>query len=252
MTFSLDKLIETALPLSRINARTISERTIAGHPANMHMWWGRSPHYSSIVSLTAALVDSPESREEIRNRSERVLETNYAEFGDKPTVFDPFSGFGGIPLAAQLLGLPAIASDLNPVAVMLTKAAAEIPARFAGYGPVNPISQSGSNGLAEDVLYYGQWLGQQVQQRLKPLYPTEPEGTVAAWIWARTIRPALAVCPWHPPSSSMENPVRNAGLNQSWLREAFLLRFGTAHVQRISKRIRLARAQNSFALPAEP
>ena len=112
----MDKLIETALPLSRINARTISERTIAGHPANMHMWWGRSPHYSSIVSLTAALVDSPESQEEIRNRSERLLEANYTEFGDKPTVFDPFSGFGGIPLTAQMLGLPAIAADLNPSA----------------------------------------------------------------------------------------------------------------------------------------
>lgn len=202
MTFPLDKLIETALPLSRINARTIRERTIAGHPANMHMWWGRSPHYSSIVSLTAALVDAPESQEEILNRSERVLEANYAEFGDKPTVFDPFSGFGGIPLAAQSLGLPAIAADLNPVAVMLTKAATEIPARFAGCGPVNPISQSGSNGLAEDVLYYGQWLGQQVQQKLKPLYPTEPEGTVAAWIWARTIQCPNPACRCRIPMAS--------------------------------------------------
>ena len=187
----MNKLIETALPLSEINARTIRERTVAGHPANMHMWWGRSPQVSSVLSLTAAMVDAPEDPAELQERLQRVLDGGYTEFGKKPTVFDPFSGFGGIPLAAQMLGIPAIAADLNPVAVMLTKAATEIPAKFAGHAAVNPHSLQqpypGSQGLAEDVLYYGEWLGKQVQQKLETLYPGEPEGTVAAWIWARTI-----------------------------------------------------------------
>lgn len=185
----MDKFIETVLPLSQINARTIRERTVAGHPANMHMWWGRSPHTSSILSLAAALIDTPENPAEMESWIQKAQE--YTELGEKPTVFDPFSGFGGIPLAAQMLGLPAIAADLNPVAVMLTKAATEIPAKFANQAAVNPHSlhksSYGSQSLAEDVLYYGRWLERQVQKKLAYLYPDDAEGTVAAWIWARTV-----------------------------------------------------------------
>src|SRR5438105_4575893 len=80
-----------------------------------------------------------------------------------PPVLDPFCGGGSIPLEAQRLGLRAYASDLNPVAVLITKALIEIPPKFAGRPPVNPEWQqrsaqekaskvwTGAQGLAEDV-----------------------------------------------------------------------------------------------------
>jgi len=80
-----------------------------------------------------------------------------------PPVLDPFCGGGSIPLEAQRLGLEAHASDLNPVAVLITKALIEIPPKFAGKPPVNPVSRSkktltgewgGAKGLAEDVRYW--------------------------------------------------------------------------------------------------
>ena len=189
----MKKLIETALPLSEINAKTIAEKAgSAGNPANLHMWWGRSPMTSSVAALTAAMVDAPESTEELKSRLNRLQENGYAEFGEKPTVFDPFSGFGGIPIAAQKLGLPVVAGDLNPVAVMLTKAAVEIPAKFANRCAVNPYSllteYTGCKGLAEDVRYYGEWLYQRGQEVLQAFYPNEPEGKTAAWVWARTVK----------------------------------------------------------------
>ena len=49
-----------------------------------------------------------------------------------PPAVDPFCGGGSIPLEAQRLGLCARGSDLNPVAVLITKALIEIPPRFAG------------------------------------------------------------------------------------------------------------------------
>jgi len=55
-----------------------------------------------------------------------------------PPVFDPFCGGGSIPLEAQRLGLRAIASDLNPVAVLITRALVEFPPRFRDLPPVNP------------------------------------------------------------------------------------------------------------------
>lgn len=203
----MKKLIETALPLSSINAKTISERTSAtGHPANLHMWWGRSPEYSSLSALTASLVDACDDKEELLRRLERVESGGYAEFGVKPTVFDPFSGFGGIPLAAQKLKLPVVAGDLNPVAVMLTKAATEIPAQFANSSPVNQFSlindYVGTRGLVEDVQYYGEWLLEQAAERLHAIYPNEPEGKPAAWIWARTVKCPNPACGCQMPLAS--------------------------------------------------
>ncbi len=56
-----------------------------------------------------------------------------------PPVHDPFAGGGSIPLEAQRLGLRAIATDLNPVAVLINKALIEIPPKFAGRAPVGPV-----------------------------------------------------------------------------------------------------------------
>jgi putative DNA methylase len=64
-----------------------------------------------------------------------------------PAFHDPFAGGGALPLEAQRLGLEAYASDLNPVAVLINKAMIEIPPRFAGLPPVNPVSRAQDLGL---------------------------------------------------------------------------------------------------------
>ena len=132
-----------------------------------------------------------------------------------PLVVDPFCGRGAIPLEAQRLGLDALGSDLNPVAVVITKSLVEIPPRFAGRAPINPDSREhlgdgswagqGASGLAEDVRYYGQWMRSEAEKRIGHLYPKvevtnemaasrqdlEPYAgrrlTVIAWLWARTV-----------------------------------------------------------------
>ena len=116
--------------------------------------------------------------------------------GNPPPVLDPFCGGGSIPLEAQRLGLEAHGSDLNPVAVLITKALIEIPPKFAGQPPVNPESRkhrhvaalAGAQGLAEDVRYYGKWMRDEAEKRIGHLYPKGPNGeTVIAWLWARTV-----------------------------------------------------------------
>lgn len=142
-----------------------------------------------------------------------------------PAFHDPFAGGGAIPLEAQRLGLESYASDLNPVAVLINKAMIEIPPKFADMPPVNPESRSeqklidqewsGSQGLAEDVRYYGKWMRDEAEKRIGHLYPkvevTEEmvqerpdlkqylgkKLTVIAWIWARTVKspnPAYSDC----------------------------------------------------------
>jgi len=136
-----------------------------------------------------------------------------------PGLHDPFAGGGTIPLEAQRLGLEALASDLNPVAVLINKAMIEIPPKFVGRPPVHPdahnplLAWNGATGLAEDVLRYGRWMRDEAFRRIGHLYPlvdVTPEMardrndlvpyigerlTVIAWIWARTVKspnPAFA------------------------------------------------------------
>ena len=139
-----------------------------------------------------------------------------------PAFHDPFAGGGSLPLEAQRLGLEAYASDLNPVAVLISKAMIEIPPKFAGKPPVNPESRKkigsqtgwkGAQGLAEDVRYYGKWMRDEAEKRIGHLYPkvevtaemakdrpdlkpyVGKKLTVIAWLWARTVKspnPAFA------------------------------------------------------------
>ena len=127
-----------------------------------------------------------------------------------PPVCDPFCGGGSIPLEAQRLGLRAHGSDLNPVAVLVSKATCEIPPKFAGFPPVNPERDShvhwkGAQGLADDIRYYGKWMRDEAKARIGHLYPkvrvssamaaerpdlkpyAGKELTVIAWLWVRTV-----------------------------------------------------------------
>lgn len=166
------KLIEVALPLDAINREASREKSNPhGHPSTLHIWWSRKPLAACRAVLFDSLVDDPSSHpeefpteedqqrerkrlfelieelvkwENINNvdilgqaRKEILKSTN----GNPPPMLDPFCGGGSIPLEAQRLGLDAHASDLNPVAVLVTKAMIEIPPRFAGQPPVNPETQ---------------------------------------------------------------------------------------------------------------
>lgn len=137
--------------------------------------------------------------------NEEVLERARAEIrrccGDElPSVYDPFSGGGTIPLEAQRLGLPAYGSDLNPVAVMIGKAMIEIPPKFTDEPPKHPgtkenLDYRGAEGLAEDILYYARILRERAWEKIGHLYPKVTlserdgggEGTVLSWLWARTV-----------------------------------------------------------------
>ena len=229
------KLIEVALPLEAINTASIREKSIRhGHPSTLHLYWARRPLAACRAILFSQLVDDPSSHpdrfptqleQDIERRrlfeiigdlvewenstNEEVLERARAEIrkncgGILPPVFDPFSGGGSIPLEAQRLGLPAFGSDLNPVAVMIGKAMIEIPPKFLNKSPIHEGAKVRntyrfSEGLAEDVEYYGEWIRSQALERLGHLYPpveipiglapssSKKLGKVISWIWVRTV-----------------------------------------------------------------
>jgi putative DNA methylase len=229
------KLIEVALPLEAINRESAREKSIRhGHPSTLHLWWARRPLSACRAILFASYVNDPtahpdefpteEAQQAERERLFRIIEelvkwdnTTNADVlkaaqqeirrscgDDPPPVYDPFCGGGSIPLEAQRLGLTAYASDLNPVAVLITKALIEIPPKFAGQPPIHPDggrlkgtgSWTGARGLAADVRYYGKWMRDEAERRIGHMYSKvrlsnnhgDGEARVIAWIWARTVK----------------------------------------------------------------
>lgn len=154
-------------------------------------------------------------------------------------IYDPFCGGGPIPLEAQRLGLRAIGTDLNPVAVLITKALIELPPKFAHRPPVNPDADPlgrtagkgknakteawrGADGLSDDIIYYGRKMRELAWAKIGHLYPPAqlPDGgeaTVIAWLWARTIPCANPACGIAMPMLKSFQVSKKAG-NQHWIK----------------------------------
>src|SRR5208282_6061583 len=133
-----------------------------------------------------------------------------------PGFHDPFAGGGSLPLEAQRLGLESYGSDLNPVAVLINKAMIEIPPQNVGKPPVNPEARAnkdlfakswkGTQGLADDVRYYGKWMHDEAEKRIGQNYPKveitsamvknrpdlkkylNQKLNILAYLWARTVK----------------------------------------------------------------
>ncbi len=219
------------MPLDAINAASAKEKSIRhGHPSTLHLWWARRPLAACRAVIFASLVDDPSShpdrfpteeaqageRRRLFNLIESFVQWENIEDEElwsavknevegstgvnPPPILDPFSGGGSIPLEAQRLGLAAAASDLNPVAVVISKALIEWPSKLAGLGPVNPEARKDKNksaippteGLAKDLELYGALLAAEARGALASQYPTirlpdRQAMPAIAWIWARSV-----------------------------------------------------------------
>lgn len=254
------KLIESVMPVSVINRESEREKVArTGLPSSVHIWWSRRPMAAARSTLFALLVDDPSEHPElfpteeaqdqerlrlremieelctVENTSDEILlsavknEILRYSGGALPAIYDPFVGAGSIPVEAQRLGLKSESSDLNPVAVMITKLVTDVPARFSGIVPVHPreevkldIPIPGMKGYAEDVQYYGDWMLAEAKKRIGYLYPqvTSPESgqdlEVSAWIWARTVKCPNPSCGCEIPLSSSYDLAKKKG-SEAWV-----------------------------------
>jgi len=211
-----------ALPLDAINRACIEDKNRkTGHIRNLHKWFAPMPLPAWRAVLFASLIDDPgnelpdQEAERERHRLFQLIErlVPFEAINDQqtiaeakaeiqrcignnpPTIADPFCGGGSTIVEAQRLGLSSFASDLNPLAVLITTMLTVIPARVVGCTPVNPrdrdqnlVSKGGLEGFTADVKYYAEKIEQAARKRIGHLYPKGPNGsTILAWRWARTV-----------------------------------------------------------------
>ncbi len=240
------RLVETVLPLAAINRRSVQEGQ--GRVSPLHLWWSHKPAAACRAALLASLLaDGGDGdalapgaggagRAAVLDLVARAVAAapadrqTWAEAraaiaaacgGEPPTVFDPFSGSAAIAAEAQRLGLDAVASDLNPVAVLIAKALLEIPPLFGERPAVHPGAPLGGRGrlagLIADVAHYGRRVRDEAHRRIGSHYPAAPGGTpVIAWLWARTVRCPNPACGRAMPLVHSFNLSRRPG-KEAWV-----------------------------------
>jgi putative DNA methylase len=209
------RLIERWLPIADIGEESARERrSMTALPGIyfLHVWWARRPLVASRAAVLASLLPANTDRAafkhalgihgnpsqtkiqiDIAKRTKRDLGPNPYGYRrafqfhpheaasailpdiDQLTVLDPTAGGGAIPLEAMRLGAHAIANDINPVASLIIRATAELPARF------------GAKVIAEyDDLV--QRYSTIAKSRLVDIYPDEGKTRqVDGYLWARTL-----------------------------------------------------------------
>ena len=211
------KLIEVALPLPEISKASVADKNRkVGTIKNLHKWFAPMPAPALRALIFASLINDPgkePDREELKEfikqlvpkegtapakdvleKARKLIERDNPEL---PTVLEPFCGGGSTVVEAQRLGLPVVASDLNPVAVLITRVLGELLPPMAHATPVSAIAttqqltlgpeQARFEGFITDLRYYGGLVQQAVQKKLGDLYPDIPQGEPVAWLWSRTV-----------------------------------------------------------------
>ncbi|WP_287359324.1 DUF1156 domain-containing protein [Mesorhizobium sp.] len=125
---------------------------------------------------------------------DRDIELAHSEatrlWGHLPSVMDPMSGGGSIPLESARLGFPTLANEYNPVACSVLEATLDYPFRF---GP----------RLADRARHWGREWEKRASERLNRFFPKEMGANVHAYIFVRTVpcpttkHPTPLVPDWH-------------------------------------------------------
>jgi putative DNA methylase len=233
------KLIEVALPLDIINDASAYDKMpgIGAHPKGIHYYPARLPLPAARAILFSSLVDDPSAHpdkfptEDVQEKERERLFSIIKDFCEPkihlkpkaieaainelkkhcdnklPTVHDPFSGGGAIPLEGMRLGMKSIAADLNPVSIFLNTATVELLPKFAKQIPINPEIQNkvkgmqweNAAGVVEDLKYFGEVIQKRAEKKLSKYFPKVKlqggrEANVITYIWTRTVKCPNPAC----------------------------------------------------------
>lgn len=213
-------LIEEWLPAAAIGVECMRERNSASALAPttyLHVWWARRPLCISRAAVLGSLLPAGfphdvferllgfgrPSADIVSTRRlmdlgvrvhggfgcdrafkgrlasedlERLGSQLYSQWATRaPMVLDPMAGGGSIPLEAARLGLDTVASELNPVACVLLEATVR--------SAFHPAPMAGVKARE-----WGAKLIGRLANKLSRVYPRPEDGTVHAYIFARTVR----------------------------------------------------------------
>jgi adenine-specific DNA methylase len=129
---------------------------------------------NAFVKLAANVADPEGLRKGMMSEVvNSILRKAYPD--ERPLVVDSFAGGGSIPIEAARLGCEVFATDLNPEAVLILKAALEDIPR-------------GGDTLIEEYRRLSNEVSKSAKKELSVLFPPDADGAFpVAYFWARTL-----------------------------------------------------------------
>lgn len=187
-------LLEKRFPIKLVSSEARSEKD--GHPLlfDIHQWWNPTP---LIIARAAVLASSLPENFDIEKFNEllgfrdydkkqthkyglnflqkRNLDKILIDYWDleKPTVLDPFAGYGSIPFESFRMGFNTYSNDNDYLAYLIQNAIIKYPHKYG-------------DKLLEDVTEGLNWLYLKLEDDLKDIYPlhngVETANYIHSWV----------------------------------------------------------------------
>ncbi|MAO24325.1 MAG: adenine-specific DNA methylase [Phycisphaerae bacterium] len=175
-------------------------RSLMAKWANYHFGKASAESYENLIKIQkdATLLDEPEFLRTVlldfiadyskwncsidsdfidlaRNLTSAAHECLGGEENSRPIIIDPFAGGGAFPVEASRCGCESIATDLNPLSILLNEL-------LLVHLPIH------GTALIEAVDNWAAWMKPEAQKRLAELYPPQVDGAIpVAYLWSRVI-----------------------------------------------------------------
>jgi putative DNA methylase len=179
------RLIEsTKFPIDLVNDKSGGEKQGGGRPPfwEMVFWWTRKPLIGARSIIAASLlpedvdVEKFEKKvmlnEKTPHRYDPDIPDEWMKYFDGKRLFDPFAGFGSIPLEGSRLGLDITASELLPTPYIFLKCVLDYPSKYG-------------KELVEGVKKWGDWVTERLRDDddMRELYEYDEDVAVYIGSW---------------------------------------------------------------------
>jgi putative DNA methylase len=198
------RMIERWFPCAEVSAASGSGWGTGNSEAGLFTWFAKRPLAQAKAAVLTSLLIWPDDEVEQRRLQDLVrlamvsydsarseIESELVKsYGHVPTVLDPFSGRGMIPLEAARLGVEAHGIDYSPVATLASRLLADYPMRDWSREPGLPFLGAvapGLHRLADDVRQVLEEVGRRFAEEMRPFYPSPPGVQTWGHIWAVTL-----------------------------------------------------------------
>ena len=200
----LPRVIDLWFPCAAVDEACQTPYGSGQNEKAVFVWFASRPiAQARAAAATALLDDSPQTRLliEAAVRGDRPS-TNFdlaprsrAIPRDRPTVLDPFSGRGIIPLEAARLGANVIGLDLSPVATLAGRVLADYPLRDWSTEPAllltrdsESLWEPGDARFATEAQAFVDAVGRRLRELAAPMYPLNADGSFPwGYLWAISI-----------------------------------------------------------------
>lgn len=198
------RMIERWFPCAEVSVASGSGWGTGNSEAGLFTWFAKRPLAQAKAAVLTSLLPWPEDEAGQRRLQELVRRAMVSydsvrsdieaelinSFGHVPSVLDPFSGRGMIPLEAARLGAVAHGIDYSPVATLASRLLADYPMRDWSNEPGLPFAEAiapGLHRLPEDVRQVLEEIGRRYEKQMELFYPRPIGIQTWGYIWAVTL-----------------------------------------------------------------